>query len=422
MGQDSVSLESVWSPVVGEVSRLFSPYSHSKVKPVGNLRRYEEPSSSRQKNCNQEQQTLEVRHRLDIQGVPSDDRGRHSHVSALNVSGSPGRRCAAVEDSGSDDSEGHGSVLEARGRGSLESHDWKLEPDLKLAAYKFQRNLQEAEEQPELAGLAHFQSSSGSALGDGVACHFRTSVMSGVQSGFDLNLDHLVPSTSRILLDSDLFRAVGRMIGRSFIHGGPLLTGLSRSAFRLMTGEKNEPAIVGLDDCPDTDIVEIVSLIQGPGKLTEAERRQVQEVGISWDLPSVTEENRQWLAQCRPQHAVAGRREKHMQQIKKGLKDTGVLSMIKERSSLMEQLFPRAASQIILDKTIWPAPDTEEDMDYQLEDSCKVTGFLCQYIEHGRYVTGMEETGPGLGGLDLTSAASPCGRFKKCPNADCVYM
>ena len=73
--------------------------------------------------------------------------------------------------------------------------------------------------------------------------------------------DHLVPSTSRILLDSDLFRAIGRMIGHSFIHGGPLLTGLSRSMFRLMTGEKDELVIVELDDCPDTDIVEIVSLV-----------------------------------------------------------------------------------------------------------------------------------------------------------------
>ena len=51
------------------------------------------------------------------------------------------------------------------------------------------------------------------------------------------------------------------MIGHSFIHGGPLLTGLSRSMFRLMTGEKDELVIVELDDCPDTDIVEIVSLV-----------------------------------------------------------------------------------------------------------------------------------------------------------------
>ncbi|KAL6455876.1 hypothetical protein MHYP_G00357270 [Metynnis hypsauchen] len=63
------------------------------------------------------------------------------------------------------------------------------------------------------------------------------------------------------MLDSDVFRAIGRMIGHSFIHGGPLLTRLSRSMFKLMTGEKDEPEIVELDDCPDTDVMEIVSLM-----------------------------------------------------------------------------------------------------------------------------------------------------------------
>ncbi|XP_076849279.1 uncharacterized protein LOC143497276 isoform X2 [Brachyhypopomus gauderio] len=387
----------------------------------------DEPSSSRQKNCNQEQQTME-----ESQGVPSDDDdGRHGCVQALDVSERQhSEKHGALEDGGSNNSECRGSDLEARGRSAVKTHDWKLEPELNLAAYKFRRNLlQEAEEQPELVARIDFTRDTqdrereiltfykrheicwarpfsvilrgDSAIGDGVVRHFLSFVMSRVQFGFDLNLDgcgrtlffigqedHLVPSTSRILLDSDLFRAVGRMIGHSFIHGGPLITGLSRSMFRLMTGEQDEPVIVELDDCPDTDIVEIVSVLQGPGKLTEAERRQVNEVGISWDLPSVTEENRKWLAQCILQHAVVGRREKQVQQIKKGLKDIGVLSMIKERPAIIERLFPRAASQVIepemiLDKTIWPAPDSDEDMDYQLEDSCKVTGFFRQYIEHG---------------------------------------
>ncbi|KAL6463025.1 hypothetical protein MHYP_G00274160 [Metynnis hypsauchen] len=73
-----------------------------------------------------------------------------------------------------------------------------------------------------------------------------------------------------------------------------------------------------------------------------------------------------------------------------------------------------AVQKIILEKTIWSAPDSDEDMDYQLEDSCRVTGFLRQYIEHvkytftyfDRYITGVEETGSVLGGLDLTSTAS----------------
>ncbi|KAL7880301.1 hypothetical protein SRHO_G00025550 [Serrasalmus rhombeus] len=95
------------------------------------------------RKTNQEQQTLEVRRRLDSQGLPSDDRGRHSHVSALDISGrrSPGRHCAALKDGGSDNSERRGSVLEARGRGSLDSHDWKLEPDLKLISREREREM-----------------------------------------------------------------------------------------------------------------------------------------------------------------------------------------------------------------------------------------------------------------------------------------
>jgi len=73
--------------------------------------------------------------------------------------------------------------------------------------------------------------------------------------------DHLVPSTSRLLLDSDLFRVIGRMIGHSFLHGGPLLTGLSRSLFNLLIGQKDEIAVVELEDCPDTDVTDIVLLV-----------------------------------------------------------------------------------------------------------------------------------------------------------------
>lgn len=45
---------------------------------------------------------------------------------------------------------------------------------------------------------------------------------------------------------------------------------------------------------------------------------------------------------------VNGRREKQVKQIIWGLKDTGVLLMIKERPSLITVLFPRAVDKIIL--------------------------------------------------------------------------
>ena len=38
---------------------------------------------------------------------------------------------------------------------------------------------------------------------------------------FEGQKDHLIPCVSQPLLDSDLFMMAGRMVGHSFIHGGP---------------------------------------------------------------------------------------------------------------------------------------------------------------------------------------------------------
>ncbi len=73
--------------------------------------------------------------------------------------------------------------------------------------------------------------------------------------------DHKVPSTSRALLDGDLFRVVGRMIGHKFINEGPLYSGLSQAFFPLLSGSKDETPVLELKDCPDTDVIEVVSLV-----------------------------------------------------------------------------------------------------------------------------------------------------------------
>ena len=46
---------------------------------------------------------------------------------------------------------------------------------------------------------------------------------------------------------------------------------------------------------------------------------------------------------------VIGRRERQMNQIKRGLKDTGVLHMLKERPSLITVVVPRAAKKHYID-------------------------------------------------------------------------
>lgn len=62
-------------------------------------------------------------------------------------------------------------------------------------------------------------------------------------------------------MGGDLFRVVGRMIGHSFINGGPLYTGLSAAFFPLLSGSKDDTQILELKDCPDTDVIEVVSLV-----------------------------------------------------------------------------------------------------------------------------------------------------------------
>ena len=44
---------------------------------------------------------------------------------------------------------------------------------------------------------------------------------------FEGQSDHLVPSTSKIFLQKDMFIMAERMIGQAFLHSGPCLTGLS---------------------------------------------------------------------------------------------------------------------------------------------------------------------------------------------------
>lgn len=73
--------------------------------------------------------------------------------------------------------------------------------------------------------------------------------------------DHKVPSTSRALVDGDLFRLAGRVIGHSFIHGGPKFYGLSPLILQLVIGNKEECPTLGLCDCPDLDVADVVSVV-----------------------------------------------------------------------------------------------------------------------------------------------------------------
>ncbi|CAL8310880.1 unnamed protein product [Gadus morhua 'NCC'] len=97
-----------------------------------------------------------------------------------------------------------------------------------------------------------------------------------------------------------------------------------------------DAAVLQLEDCPDLDIVEIFSL-------------------------------------------VIVRRERQMVQLQKGLKDTRVLEMLKERPELASALFPRSAElepEMIIERIVWPEPDSDEEE--EIDDYCSVVAYLRQ--------------------------------------------
>ncbi|XP_036417032.1 uncharacterized protein LOC118800956 isoform X3 [Colossoma macropomum] len=192
---------------------------------------------------------------------------------------------------------------------------------------------------------------------------------------FEGEQDHLVPSTSRALLESDFFVIAGRIIGHCFLNDGPRLAGLSPAIVHVLSGGEQETAAISVSDCVDQDVRDVIHLLEGTQELSEDQKSMVLSVSLPWDLPGVTLENRWWLREKILLHAVLGRTTKQVKQIKRGLKDTGVLELFSSRPDTVPILFPRVTeteitSQMILDKNIWPREeDVDEDI-LTLEDQC----------------------------------------------------
>ncbi|CAL8310478.1 unnamed protein product [Boreogadus saida] len=309
------------------------------------------------------------------------------------------------------------------------NEEWKLEPDTKAAAKMFQTHLlKDADQKPTLkltldmhvteedrerAIIGFYKQTNidwtrpfevqlkgDCAIGDGVKKYFFSLCLNKLQTGLHLHLDytggktilftgaadHLVPSTSLPLLQGDLFRVAGRIIGHSFLNRGPLLSGMGQCLFPLLASKDMgaiDAAVLQLDDCPDLDIVEIVSLLESQTVLTPENVDQVNHLALSWDLPNLTENNRRLLGQQILHHGVIVRRERQMAQLRKGLKDTRVLQMLKERPELASALFPRSAEaelepELIIERIVWPEPDSDEEE--EIDEYCSVVAYLRQYI------------------------------------------
>ena len=51
------------------------------------------------------------------------------------------------------------------------------------------------------------------------------------------------------------------MIGHSFLHGGPCLTGLSPAIVHVLFGGSPETSTIDIKDCADTDVREAIQLV-----------------------------------------------------------------------------------------------------------------------------------------------------------------
>ncbi|KAJ8007848.1 hypothetical protein DPEC_G00098450 [Dallia pectoralis] len=106
------------------------------------------------------------------------------------------------------------------------------------------------------------------------------------------------PFNCRILalIDSDLFRMAGRLIGHSAIHGGPTLSGLSLAVLDALIHGTKEMATskLCLEDCPDVDHMETIGLLLKE-EWGEEESLRVTILCLEWYFPVPTKETNRLL-------------------------------------------------------------------------------------------------------------------------------
>ncbi|XP_061663156.1 uncharacterized protein LOC133493618 isoform X2 [Syngnathoides biaculeatus] len=237
------------------------------------------------------------------------------------------------------------------------------------------------------------------AVGQGVTRFFFSTILEKLKSGFSINFGnspmtrlfegepgHLVPSASHFLVESDMFLVAGRMIGHSFLHGGPRLSGLSPALVHVLLGGSPETATVTLEDCPDLDIRETINLLEGESRLSDSQKEKVQSLAYSWDLPCPTDNNRKWLLEKLLFHAVLGRVTRQIKQLRRGLKETPVWALVTRRPDAVSLLFPKEEAalcpEVVLQNITWPETDdgSDEDDNCSSETKSHISGYLRQFI------------------------------------------
>ncbi|XP_028451196.1 uncharacterized protein LOC114566707 [Perca flavescens] len=130
------------------------------------------------------------------------------------------------------------------------------------------------------------------------------------------------------------------MLGHSFLNGGPRLTGLSPAVLDIIAGKEDTNQLAP-QDSPDIDVREIVTLLTNKDPLSPADKHNVVELCVAWDLPTaVNDTNRNWLAEKILHHSM------------------------------------------ILEQVIWPSKDSSDsEQEWNIEQQCSALAFFRQYVE-----------------------------------------
>ncbi|XP_046906509.1 uncharacterized protein LOC124488078 [Hypomesus transpacificus] len=176
-------------------------------------------------------------------------------------------------------------------------------------------------------------------------------------------------------------------MGHSFLHNGPCLAGLSLAIIHVLFGGSPDTTTIQIEDCPDIDIRNTIQLLEGKKDLTREEETAVLKLALSWDLPPVNQTNRKWLHERLLFHSVIARTSRQVKQLRKGLKETLVWPLLKEREDLVPQFLPRNSeaalnSHSVIQRIVWPVLEEEDDDECSLDDKCRVAGYMRLFIEN----------------------------------------
>lgn len=122
-------------------------------------------------------------------------------------------------------------------------------------------------------------------------------------------------------------------------------------------------------------------MLEGQSKLSDEERKRVQDLAYAWDLPPLTENNRRWLFEKLLLHSVIGRVTRSIKQLRRGLKETHMWTLLTQRPDTVPLLFPQELAavnpEVLLQRIVWPE---DEDDDCPLQNKCRITGYMRHFI------------------------------------------